>query len=149
DLDFADRRRDEVLQYMLKRFEEDKVAQVVTFGTLESRMAVRDVARALGMSYSQGDRISKMIPPPKQGLHQSLEEIIEENPPLKLAYASEPETKNVIDISKKLIGLPRHGSVHAAAVVISDKELTEYVPLQKDVKEGRIVTQYDMYSIDL
>ncbi len=112
-------------------------------------MAVRDVARALGMSYSQGDRISKMIPPPKQGFHQTLEEAIEENAPLKLAYTTEPETKKVIEIAKKIVGLPRHSSVHAAAVIIADQDLTEYVPLQKEAKEGRIVTQYDMYSLDL
>lgn len=149
DLDFADTRRDEVLQYMVKQFGADKVAQVITFGTLESRMAVRDVARALGMSYSQGDRISKMIPPPRQGFHQTLDQIIEENPPLKMAYNTEPDTKKVLDISRKVVGLARHASVHAAAVVIADKDLTEYAPLQKEAKEGRIVTQYDMYSIDL
>jgi DNA polymerase-3 subunit alpha len=149
DMDFADVRREEVLQYMRKTYGEEKVAQVITFGTMEARMAVRDVARALGMSYSQGDRISKMIPPPKQGFHQTLEQAIEENPPLKLAYTSEPDTKKIIDISKRVVGLPRHASVHAAAVIIADKDLTEYVPLQKDLKEGRIVTQYDMYSLDL
>jgi DNA polymerase-3 subunit alpha len=149
DMDFADVRRDEVLQYMRHTYGEEKVAQVITFGTMEARMAVRDVARALGMSYSQGDRISKMIPPPKQGFHQTLEQAIEDNPPLKLAYTSEPDTKKVIDISKKVVGLPRHASVHAAAVIIANKDLTEYVPLQKDPKEGRIVTQFDMYSLDL
>ncbi len=149
DMDFADVRRDEVLQYMRHTYGEEKVAQVITFGTMESRMAVRDVARALGMSYSQGDRISKMIPPPKQGFHQSLEDCIEENPPLKIAYMNEPETKKVLDIAKKIVGLPRHSSVHAAAVIIADQDLTEYVPLQKEAKEGRIVTQYDMYSLDL
>lgn len=149
DMDFADTRRDEVLEYMRNQYGEDKVAQVITFGTLESRMAVRDVARALGMSYSQGDRLAKMIPPPRQGFHQTLDTIIEENPPLKLAYNSEPETKKVLDVAKRLAGLPRHASVHAAAVVIGDKDLREYVPLQKESKEGRIITQYDMYSLDL
>ncbi len=149
DMDFADTRRDEVLQYMRRQYGEDKVAQVITFGTLESRMAVRDVARALGMSYAQGDRIAKMIPPPRQGFHQNLETIIEENPPLKLAYSTEEDTKKVLDVAKRLAGLPRHASVHAAAVVIGDKDLREYVPLQKETKEGRIITQYDMYSLDL
>ncbi len=149
DMDFADVQRDEVLQYMRHTYGEEKVAQVITFGTMESRMAVRDVARALGMSYSQGDRLSKMIPPPKQGFHQTLDECIAENPALKVAYDNEPETKKVLDIAKKIVGLPRHSSVHAAAVIISDKDLTEYVPLQKESKEGRIITQYDMYSLDL
>jgi len=149
DLDFADLRRDEVLQYMRSQYGEDKVAQVITFGTLESRMAVRDVARALGMSYSQGDRIAKMIPPPRQGFHQKLKTSIELSPMLKMAYNTEPDVKKVIDIAEKVEGLPRHASVHAAAVVIADKPLTEYVPLQKETKEGRIITQYDMYSLDL
>ncbi len=149
DIDFADTRRDEVLQYVRQKFGEDKVAQIITFGTMESRMAVRDVARALGQSYAQGDRIAKMIPPPKQGFHISLSRAIEETPQLKMVYNSEDETRKVLDIAMKLEGLPRHSSVHAAGVVISDKPLTEYVPLQRETKEGRIITQYDMYSLDL
>jgi len=149
DMDFADTRRDEVLQYMRKKYGEDKVAQVITFGTLESRMAVRDVARALGKSYAEGDRIAKMIPPPRQGFHLKLKSAIDETPALKMAYNTENETKKILEIAMKLESLPRHASVHAAAVVISDKELTEYVPLQREAKEGRIITQYDMYSLDL
>jgi DNA polymerase-3 subunit alpha len=116
---------------------------------MESRLAVRDVARALGLSYGQADRIAKMIPPPKQGFHLSIKASIEETPQLKLAYNSEPETKQVLDVAQRIEGLPRHASVHAAGVIISDKPLTEYVPLQKEAKEGRIVTQFDMYSLDL
>ncbi|QQG43837.1 MAG: DNA polymerase III subunit alpha [Candidatus Roizmanbacteria bacterium] len=149
DIDFADIRRDEVLEYVRKKYGEDKVAQIITFGTMESRMSVRDVSRALGMSYSQGDRIAKMIPPPKQGFHLSLDQAIVDTPQLKLAYNGEAETKKVLDIAMKLEGLPRHSSVHAAGVVIADQPLTEYVPLQKESKEGRIITQYDMYSLDL
>ncbi len=149
DLDFADTRRDEVIDYMRKQYGEEKVAQVITFGTMESRMAVRDVARALGMSYSQGDRIAKMIPPPKQGFHLKLAEAIETTPVLKMAYTTESDIKKVLDIAKRVEGLPRHASVHAAAVVIADKPLTEYVPLQKESKEGKIITQFDMYSLDL
>lgn len=149
DLDFADTRRDEVINYMRETYGEDKVAQVITFGTLESRMAIRDVSRALGMSYSQGDRISKMVPPPKQGFHQKLAEAIETTPALKMAYTTEADVKKVLDIAKRVEGLPRHASVHAAAVVIADKPLTEYVPLQRESKEGKIITQYDMYSLDL
>lgn len=149
DLDFADVRREEVIEYMRHKFGEDRVAQIITFGTMESRMAVRDVARALGLSYSQGDRIAKMIPPPKQGFHVNLEKAIEENPPLKLAYNSEEETKKVLDIAIKLEGLPRHSSLHAAGVIIADRPLTDIVPVLKEAKEGRIATQYDMYSLDL
>ncbi len=149
DMDFADTRRDEVIDYMRKQYGEEKVAQVITFGTMEARMAVRDVVRALGMSYSQGDRIAKMIPPPKQGFHMKLAEAIDTTPVLKLTYNTESDVKKVLDIAKRVEGLPRHASVHAAAVVIADKPLTEYVPLQKESKEGKIITQYDMYSLDL
>ncbi|MEN9328524.1 MAG: hypothetical protein RI947_1332, partial [Candidatus Parcubacteria bacterium] len=149
DIDFADVRRDEVLAYVRKQYGEDKVSQIITFGTMEARMAVRDVTRALGMSYSQGDRIAKMIPPPQQGFHAKIEQSIEETPALKLAYQTEADTQKVLDITKKVEGLPRHASVHAAGVIISDKPMMEYVPLQRDLKEGRITTQYDMYSLDL
>ncbi len=149
DIDFADTRRDEVIDYVRRKYGEDKVAQIITFGTLEARLAVRDVARALGFSYSEGDRIAKMIPPGKQGFAMTIAQALEESPQLKFAYQTEKETKQIIDVARKLEGLPRHSSTHAAGVVISDKELTEYVPLQKETKEGKIITQYDMYSLDL
>lgn len=149
DIDFADNRRDEVLKYVTKTYGEDKVAQIITFGTMEARLVVRDVARALGFSYSQGDRLAKMIPPSKQGFPMTISTALEESAQLKFAYQTEPDTKKVIDIARKLEGLPRHTSVHAAGVVIADKPLVEYVPLQKEAKEGRIITQYDMYCLDL
>ena len=149
DVDFADTRRDQVLDYVSKKYGYDHVAQIITFGTMEARLAVRDVARALGLTYSQGDRIAKMIPPGRQGFPMSIDQALEESVPLKFAYQSEPETKKVLDIARKIEGLPRHSSVHAAGVVIADKPLIEYVPLQKDPKEKRIITQYDMYCLDL
>ena len=149
DIDFSDKRRDEVIKYISRKYGEDHVAQVITFGTMEAKMAVRDVARALGYSYSQGDRISKMIPSGKQGFKMSLTGALKESANLKLAYESEEDVKKVIDIALKVESLPRHFSVHAAAVVIADKSLTEYVPIQRDIKEDRIITQYDMYSLDL
>lgn len=149
DIDFADRRRDEVIQYVRKRYGDDKVAQIITFGTLESRMAIRDVARALGHSYGTADRIAKMVPPPKQGFHLKLKQAIEETAELKLAYTTEPETKKILDIAQRLESLPRHASVHAAGVIISDKALVEYVPLQREPKEEKIITQFDMYDLDL
>ncbi|KKQ37432.1 MAG: polymerase III alpha subunit protein [Candidatus Roizmanbacteria bacterium GW2011_GWA2_37_7] len=149
DIDFSDKRRDEVIKYISKKYGDDHVAQVITFGTMESKMAVRDVARALGYSYSQGDRIAKMIPLGKQGFKMSIDNALEESANLKLSYHAEEDVKKVIDIARKVESLPRHFSVHAAAVVISDKPLIEYVPLQKDNKEGRIITQYDMYCLDL
>lgn len=149
DIDFADIRRDEVLRYVTKKYGEEKVAQIITFGTMEARLAIRDVVRALGMSYSQGDRLAKMIPHGKQGFSMSITQAIEESPPLKFAYESEKDTKNVLDVARKIEGLPRHASVHAAGVVIADKQLTEYVPLQRETRENKIITQFDMYSIDL
>lgn len=149
DIDFADTRRDEVLAYVTKKYGKDKVAQIITFGRMEARLAVRDVARALGKSYAEGDRLAKMIPPGKQGFQMSIARAMEENPALKFAYQHEEDSKKVIDIAQKLEGLARHSSVHAAGVVIADKNLTEYVPLQRESKGDRIITQYDMYCLDL
>lgn len=149
DIDFSDVRREEVLKYVTKKYGEDKVAQIITFGKMEARMSVRDVARALGMSYSQGDRISKMIPIGRQGFGMTLEKALNESILLKNAYKTEKQVKQVVDIAKKVEKLPRHSSVHAAGVVIADKKLTDYVPLQRESKDGKIITQYDMYCLDL
>lgn len=149
DVDFADKRRDEVINYVRNKYGDNKVAQIITFGTMEARLAVRDVSRALGFSYSEGDRLAKMIPPSKQGFPMSISNAIEESTQLRFAYQTEKDTKKIIDIARKLEGLPRHASTHAAGVVISDKELTDYVPLQKENKDVKIITQYDMYSLDL
>ena len=147
DLDFADTRRDEVIQYVTEKYGHDKVAQIITFGTMEARGSVRDAGRALGMPYAQPDRISKMIPPGWQGHHMTIDLALTQSPDLKNAYNTEPETKRLLDIAKKLNGVARHASVHAAGVVIADKDLTEYVPLQKETNGDKIVTQYDMYTV--
>lgn len=149
DVDFADTRRDEVLNYVTKKYGKEKVAQIITFGRMEARLAVRDVARALGLSYSAGDRIARMIPLGKQGFAMTIDKALEESPPLRLAYEQEEQTRKVIEIARKIEGLARHSSVHAAGVVIGDKDLTEYLPLQKETKGERIITQYDMYCLDL
>ena len=149
DVDFADTRRDEVLAYVTKKYGEDKVAQIITFGRMEARLAVRDVARALGMSFSEGDRIAKLIPQGKQGFPMSIEKAMEENPALAYAYQNEQETRQLLDIARRLEGLARHSSVHAAGVVIADKSLSDYVPLQRETKGTRIITQYDMYCLYL
>lgn len=147
DLDFADDRRDEVIAYVTNRYGDDKVAQIVTFGTMEARGAVRDGGRALGMPYAGPDRISKMIPPGFQGSPMTIEKALEQSPELTRAYQSEPETKRLLDVARKLEGVARHSSVHAAGVVIADKPLVEYTPLQRESKGERIVTQYDMYTV--
>lgn len=147
DLDFADDRRDEVIAYVTKRYGYDKVAQIITFGTMEARGAVRDAGRALGMPYAQPDRISKMIPVGAQGSGMSIDRAIDLSPELSTAYRAEPETKRLLDVARKLEGVARHASVHAAGVVIADKPLVGYTPLQRESKGERIVTQYDMYTV--
>lgn len=147
DLDFADTRRDEVIAYVTEKYGREKVAQIITFGTMEARGSVRDVGRALGMPYAGPDRISKMIPPGWQGHAMTLDSALTQSPDLKRAYQSEPDTKKLLDLAKKLEGVSRHASVHAAGVVIADKELTEYVPLQRESNGEKVVTQYDMYTV--
>lgn len=149
DMDLADASREQVIEYVRGKYGEDKVAQIITFGTMEAKAAARDVARALGHPYSVGDRLSKMIPQGSQGFPMSLDRAMELNPELAKAYKEEPETKKIIDLAKKLEGIARHASVHAAGVVIADKDLTEYTPLQRDPRGGKTITQYDMYSLDL
>lgn len=147
DLDFADIRRDEVIAYVTEKYGQDKVAQIITFGTMEARGSVRDVGRVLGMPYAGPDRISKMIPPGWQGHAMTLDSALSQSPDLKRAYDDEPETKRLIELSKKLEGVARHASVHAAGVVIADKPLTEYTPLQRETNGDKVVTQYDMYTV--
>lgn len=147
DLDFADIRRDEVIEYVTNKYGHDKVAQIITFGTMEARGSVRDVGRVLGMPYAGPDRISKMIPPGWQGHAMTLDNALSQSPDLRQAYETEPETKRLINLSKKLEGVARHASVHAAGVVIADKPLTEYTPLQRESNGDRVVTQYDMYTV--
>jgi DNA polymerase III subunit alpha len=147
DLDFADTRREEVIEYVTKKYGKEKVAQIITFGTMEARGSVRDTGRALGMPYAGPDRISKMIPPGWQGHSMTIDNALTQSPDLKRAYQSEPETRKLLDLAKKLEGVARHASVHAAGVVIADKPLTEYTPLQKETNGEKIVTQYDMYTV--
>ena len=147
DLDFADNRRDEVIEYVTEKYGRDKVAQIITFGTMEARGSVRDAGRALGMPYSVPDRISKMIPPGWQGHAMTIDKALEQSPDLKRAYDTEQETKKLLDLSKKLEGVSRHASVHAAGIVIADKPLTEYTALQREPNGEKVITQYDMYSV--
>lgn len=147
DLDFADTRREEVIQYVTQKYGEDKVAQIITFGTMEAKGSVRDVGRALGMPYAGPDRISKMIPPGWQGHAMTLDNALDQSPDLKRAYLQEEDTKRLIDLSKKIEGVVRHASVHAAGVVIADAPITEYCPVQREPNGEKVVTQYDMYTV--
>lgn len=163
DMDFADNRRDEIIAYTKRKYGEDKVAQVGTFGTMMAKGSVRDVARALGYPYSIGDRISSMIPLGSQGMPMTIDHAMEIVPELALAYKKgilkkESQTevieisvdtvKKIIDLAKKMEGCVRHISVHAAGVVIAPRPLYEFSPIQFDPKGGNIITQYDMYSIE-
>jgi DNA polymerase-3 subunit alpha len=148
DMDFADNRRDEMIEYAKKKYGEDRVAQIGTFGTMMARGAVRDVARALAYPYVIGDRISKMIPMGSQGFPMTIDHALEIVPELADAYKKERDTKEIIDLAKKLEGCVRHISVHAAGVVIAPGPISEYMPTQLDPKGGKIITQYDMYSAE-
>jgi DNA polymerase III subunit alpha len=147
DMDFADDRRDEVIDYARQKYGDDHVAQIGTFGTMLARGVVRDVARALGYPYGLGDRIAKEIPMGSQGFPMTLKRAMEENPELKKIYDTDEEAKEIIDLGKIIEGCARHVGVHAAGVVISPEPMIEYSPLQLDPKGGKIITQYDMYSV--
>ncbi len=148
DMDFADNRRDEVINYAKEKYGEDHVAQIGTFGTMMARAAVRDTTRALGYPYATGDRIARLIPTGSQGFPMTLDNAMKITKELKDIYKKEKDAKDIIDLAKKIEGCARHISVHAAGVVISPKPLTEYVPLQLDPKGGKIVTQYDMHAVE-
>lgn len=148
DMDFADNRREEVIEYAKQKYGHDKVAQIGTFGTMMARGAVRDVARALGKAYDVGDRLAKLIPMGSQGFAMTIDHAMEMEAELKNLYERDAETKQILDIAKKLEGTVRHVSVHAAGVVIAPRPLVEYVPIQYDPKAGdRLITQYDMYTV--
>ncbi|MDP3958227.1 MAG: DNA polymerase III subunit alpha, partial [bacterium] len=147
DMDFADNRRDEMIEYVKQKYGEDRVAQIGTFGTMMARGVVRDVARALGYPYAVGDRISRLIPLGSQGFPMTIDHAMEMTPELATMYKTEKETKEIIDIGKKLEGCVRHISVHAAGVVIAPSPLVDWTPLQEDPKGGKLITQYDMYSL--
>jgi len=145
DLDFADRRRDEVIKYVAEKYGQDHVAQIITFGTMAARAVVRDVGRALQYTYSYCDQLAKMIP-----MGMDLAETIEKVDEFKEKYETDEMAKRLIDLGKKLEGVARHASTHACGVVISAEPLTDSVPLQKSTKEGdeNIITQYEMHSIE-
>jgi DNA polymerase-3 subunit alpha len=147
DMDIADNRRDEMIEYTKKKYGEDRVAQIGTFGTMMARGAVRDVARALGFPYDTGDKISKLIPVGSQGFPMSIDRALQITPELQEMYKKEKDVKEIIDRAKKIEGCARHISVHAAGVVIAPSPLSDWTPLQLDPKGGKLITQYDMYAI--
>lgn len=143
DVDIADVSRDRVIEYVTEKYGVDRVAQVITFGTMEARAAIRDIGRVLGLPYSDPDLVAKLIP-----LGSSIDEALTSVAELQELYKN-PKYKELLDLAKRVEGVARHSSTHAAAVIIADAPLTNYTPVQRDSKEGKITTQYDMYAIDL
>src|SRR3990170_637941 len=146
DIDFADDRRDEVIEYVARKYGRDNVAQIITFGTLGAKAAIRDVGRVLGMPYNEVDRIAKLVP--AFSLNIALDDALSQSPQLAEAIRSRPELAELWDTAKSLEGLTRHASKHAAGVVISDEPLIEHVPLYKDPKRTEVVTGYAMGPIE-
>ncbi|NCN12109.1 DNA polymerase III subunit alpha [Candidatus Kaiserbacteria bacterium] len=147
DMDYADNRRDEIIDYAKRKYGADKVAQIGTFGTMMARAAVRDVARALGHSYTTGDRIAKLIPMGSQGFPMTITKALEIEPDLAELYKKDAESREVIDLAKQIEGRVRHLGVHAAGVVIAPLPLDQFVPVQPDPKTGKLITQYEMKSV--
>lgn len=148
DMDYADNRRDEMIAYARKKYGDDHVAQIGTFGTMMARAAVRDVCRALGFSYSIGDRIAKLIPFGKQGFPVTIESALKDTPELREVYKTDSDAREVLDLAQKIEANARHVGVHAAGVVIAPTPVTDFVPIQLDPKGGKIITQYDMYAVE-
>ncbi|MEX0930687.1 MAG: DNA polymerase III subunit alpha [Candidatus Paceibacterota bacterium] len=147
DMDFADNRRDEIIEYAKEKYGSDKVAQIGTFGTMMARAAVRDVARALGHPYATGDQIAKLIPIGSQGFPMTIDRSLEIEPELAKLYKQDHDAREVIDLAKKIEGRVRHLGVHAAGVVIAPEPLNQFVPIQLDPKTGKYITQYEMHSV--
>ena len=144
DVDFCFERRQEVIDYVRRKYGDDCVVQIVTFGTLAARGVIRDVGRVMDLPYAQVDTIAKMIP---QELNITIDKALKMNPELKKTYEDQPEIHDLIDTARRLEGLPRHTSMHAAGVVISQRDVSEYVPLSR-AQDGSIVTQFTMTTLE-
>ncbi len=164
DMDFDSRYRDEMIRYAAERYGRDHVAQIITFGTIKARNAVRDAARVLGFPYGLGDKVAKAMPPLVMGRDTPLRYCFEEHPKyidgykaaaeLREMYASDPDVKRIVDVAKGLEGLKRSDGIHAAAVVITKESLTEYLPIQRKPESGTdpdlapVVTQFEMHGVE-
>jgi DNA polymerase-3 subunit alpha len=150
DTDFDDVKRKDVIEYVSQKYGVDRVAGIITFGTMAARAAVRDVGRVLGMTFGEVDRVAKVIPPPVQGRHIPLEKSKKDSPELRAIYETEPNVRRLIDLAIKLEGTTRHASQHACGIVIAPSALVEYSPLQKaqggDVEQ---VVQYSLHSAEV
>src|ERR687898_213993 len=158
DIDFSVKGRERVIQYVADKYGRESVAQIITFGRMFPRAATRDAARVLGLDYGAGDRVAKLIPEPVMGRSKSFDEYLNDEQDLRRVYDSEPEARQIIDVARGLEGIVRNSSIHAAAVVIADRPLTDIVPLQLAEDKGasaaegerayRTVTQYPMKPIE-
>ena len=154
DVDFCMRGRDEVIRYVAEKYDDKgdgigdegrRVSQIVTFGTLQARAAIRDVGRVIGMPYGDVDRIAKLVP---DALGITLDEALEQSPELRARVESDGQVAKLIETARKLEGLTRHASTHAAGVVIGNRPLIEMVPLYRDPKSGAVMTQWDMRCVE-
>jgi len=148
DTDFADDRREEMIAYVTQRYGKDKVAQIITFGTMAARASVRDVGRALGLSYTFCDQVAKLVPMGSQGFPMTLERALVEEPDLKKLYGTNTDVKRLLDLAQQVEGCARHTSIHAAGVVISPTTLTDFTPVQYEVGGSHITTQYEMHAVE-
>ncbi len=148
DMDYADNRRDDMIDYVRQKYGDDHVAQIGTFGTMMARAAVRDVSRALGHPYALGDAIAKIIPFGKQGFPVTIQGSLDDVPELAELYKRDQDAREVLDLAMKVEGNARHVGVHAAGVVIAPTPVTDFVPIQPDPKGGKKITQYDMHAVE-
>ncbi|MDR2605197.1 MAG: DNA polymerase III subunit alpha [Desulfovibrio sp.] len=145
DVDFCEAKRQAVIDYMHRKYGADSVSQITTFGKMLARAAVRDVGRALGMTYQETDRIAKLIP---TDLKMTIRKALEQESELRVLYESDPATRKLLDTSMRLEGLSRHASIHAAGLVVSDRPMVEYLPVYRGKGENDIVTQFDMKMVE-
>ncbi len=143
DIDFCKERRGEVIDYVVEKYGADHVAQIISFGTMAARGAIRDVGRALAIPYGTVDSIAKLVP---FELNITIDKALEASRELKLRYDTDPQTRELIDIAKKIEGMPRHATMHAAGVVITDRPVSDYVPLSKN--DDNVVTQFTMTTLE-
>ncbi|MDQ4095765.1 MAG: DNA polymerase III subunit alpha [Actinomycetota bacterium] len=147
DIDFDERRRGDVIRYVQDRYGDDRVAQIVTYGTIKGKQAIRDAARVLGFPYAEGDRLTKMYPPLIMGRDSGLQSALETSPELREAYAESEAAKEIIDTALKVENLKRSAGIHAAGVVIGRDPLVEHLPLKRG-EHGEVVTQFDMNGVE-
>ncbi|MDP9468999.1 MAG: DNA polymerase III subunit alpha, partial [Chloroflexota bacterium] len=145
DIDFADSRRDEVIQYVTHKYGDDRVAQIITFGTLGAKAAIRDVGRTMGLTYAEADRVAKSVP---NELNISLERAVDTSPQLRELIAGDERVEKLIGVAKQLEGVARHASTHAAGIVISREPLTEIMPLQRATDGRTTMTQFEMHACE-